>query len=354
MEKPQRSGSGCCLIQLLLLPIKLIVALVKALSTVITSTVKWLNQQKITLPIGKGYQVSGLLASLFLCLFFICGSMVYTWTDAQLRTVGLLPTWTPTSTRTLTPTSTETPMPTNTPTPSPIPTDTPRPTDTPTPMVGTIATEALNLRDGPGMEYAIIDRLVQGNVISIIAQDPEGDWLKVEHKGKIGWVAKTYVEMPAEVAMIPTAEIPPTPTVTPTPKATSTPQSSPMPESNWGKWFYSGKAAVATTDIDRRGELGIWKPSTGYVFVSVAIAYANRADSGTVHCNRFYFQIMTGGGLIYDPSVAALEPSLKAVDLAPGVKTQGWITFEVPADAADLTLLWKPSLFAETVYIPLK
>lgn len=218
----------------------------------------------------------------------------------------------------------------------------------------TVKTEALNFRAGPGVEYAIIGQLQQGDVAAIIGQNPGGDWLKIEHEGKIGWVAKAYVEAPTEVVMVPVVEAPPTPTARPVPKATSISQLTPTPESGFGKWFYSGKAAVAATEINRHGELGIWEPSAGYIFVSVGIVYANGGDSGTVHCNPFNFKMMTGEGLIYNHSIATLEPSLKAVDLVPDARTKGWVTFEIPTDATSLTLLWEPTLFSKTVYIPLR
>jgi uncharacterized protein YraI len=126
-------------------------------------------------------------------------------------------------------TSTATPIsPTNTPV---SPTDTPKPepptstlTSTPVPINATVQVEALNLRAGPGKEYAIIGRLTQGDVATVIGQNPGGDWLKVEHKSKTGWVAREYVEVPEEVAMVPVTEVSPveTPTDTPGPVATPT------------------------------------------------------------------------------------------------------------------------------------
>ena len=121
-----------------------------------------------------------------------------------------------------------------------------------------------------------------------------------------------------------------------------------------GKWFYSDNAAVAVAQIDKSSKIGPWTPSKDYIFVSIGLVYANRGDSGIVHCNPFNFQLKTGQAVIYNPSPASLEPELKSVDLAPGGKIEGWLTFEIKADATDLTLLWEPSLFAEAIEIPLK
>jgi len=54
--------------------------------------------------------------------------MAYTWTDMQLRAIGVLPTYTPTPS----PTATSTPTVTPTATRTPVPTDTPHPTQTST------------------------------------------------------------------------------------------------------------------------------------------------------------------------------------------------------------------------------
>jgi hypothetical protein len=108
--------------------IKALVAIVTGLFQLLSSIAKWLNQQKVTLPIRGGYQVSGLLIIIFLCSLCMCGSMAYAWTDMQLRAIGILPTYTPTPS----PTATSTPTVTPTATRTPVPTDTPRPTHTPT------------------------------------------------------------------------------------------------------------------------------------------------------------------------------------------------------------------------------
>jgi hypothetical protein len=130
----------------------------------------------------------------------------------------------------------------------------------------------------------------------------------------------------------------------------------PTPESNFNRWHYSGRAAIAITNLNVKDSIGVWEPSTGYTYVSLGITYGNRGDSGTMSCNPlFAFQLKTSQGVIYSPSLITLEPSLKAVELAPKAKTTGWITFEIPEDDTEgLALLWQPSLFSSTIEIPLK
>lgn len=91
---------------------------------------------RITLPIGgRRIAVPVILTSLLLC----CGaSLVGTAIDSGMRQAGLLPTYTPTATRTVAPTSTPRPTATATeiststsvPTATAVPTDTPAPTAT--------------------------------------------------------------------------------------------------------------------------------------------------------------------------------------------------------------------------------
>lgn len=129
---------GCltALFNLMGLLLNVLVAIITAMLKLISNIIKWLNQQQVTIPIQGGYQVSGIVFCLMLCFFFSFGSMVYTWTDVQLRNIGILPTYTLTPTQTPTATATATPTPTSTstatPTNSPTMTNTPIPTSTAT------------------------------------------------------------------------------------------------------------------------------------------------------------------------------------------------------------------------------
>jgi hypothetical protein len=87
------------------------------------------------------YQVFSLLIVVFLCVLCLCGSLVYTWADTQLRAIGIFPTYTSTPSLTArtpeptnTATATRTPVPTNTNTATrtPLLTNTPSPTQPPT------------------------------------------------------------------------------------------------------------------------------------------------------------------------------------------------------------------------------
>ena len=103
------------------------------------------------------------------------------------------PTSTPTPTRT--PTPTHTPTPTTTPTPTR--TNTPTPTPTPLPHAIVIA-GTLNLREGPGTEYAAAGQLAAADELYVIGQANDCTWLKVRSSAQgEGWIAggPSYVEL---------------------------------------------------------------------------------------------------------------------------------------------------------------
>jgi hypothetical protein len=161
MTKSSNNSPGCFLIALFSLTISLTVLIikfcfefVKFLYNITVSFGSWLNDQKITLPIKSGVQVTGLSIVIFLCCSWMGLSVIGAAVDDAARTSGMLPTYTPTATRTTRPTetpiferpATNTPWPTSTPwptltvtpeavaTPSPIPSDTPVPLPTVAPV----------------------------------------------------------------------------------------------------------------------------------------------------------------------------------------------------------------------------
>jgi outer membrane protein assembly factor BamD (BamD/ComL family)/uncharacterized protein YraI len=104
------------------------------------------------------------------------------------------------------------------------PTVTPLP---PTPAA-VVATEALNVRAGPGINFPVIGVLKRGDTVAVLGRTPKGDWLRVccLAGGESGWLSASLVETSLPATAIPIAtEIPNTPT--PTPTRTGTP--SPLP-----------------------------------------------------------------------------------------------------------------------------
>lgn len=119
---------------------------------------------------------------------------------AELRELVSTPVTPPTST----PSPTSAPLiPTSTPTSVP-----------PSPPGGTVTTDMLNMRSGPGLEYDVVAHLQKGDALEVGARIEASDWVKVSTaEGLEGWVAVEYVALNVPLDSIPLAvEIPPTPT----------------------------------------------------------------------------------------------------------------------------------------------
>lgn len=127
-------------------------------------------------------------------------------------------THTPTPTRTPAPTRTPSPQPTPAPTDTPVPTLTPTPEPTPTPTPLSVArvtpasgTPAVNLRFGPGLGYAVVGVLRQGEFITVTGTVKDRGWWRVDLNGRPAWVSARVVRLdgdPQSVEIVPAAEIP--------------------------------------------------------------------------------------------------------------------------------------------------
>lgn len=142
----------------------------------------------------------------------------------------------PTPTHTPAPAATHTPAPTPTHTPAPTPTHTPAPmpTNTPAPVSTNSLTLAvlvkpgqatgLNVREGPGLEYAVLGQVVAGDRLEPLGRDESRKWLLVccVDAGKdgvrddLGWVLADLVDLQGvDVQRLPLRLAPPKPTPTP-------------------------------------------------------------------------------------------------------------------------------------------
>ena len=140
------------------------------------------------------------------------------------------PVTTPVPTKTLRPTFTHTPaQPTMTsaPTAAPAsatpeaPTDTPEPPTavaSPTSEVSRLtAPAAVNVRSGPGTNYAQIGRLQVGQSFAITGKNPAGDWWQFDFNGRSGWVLGELVRASGGERVQVAVNIAPSPDGCPTP-----------------------------------------------------------------------------------------------------------------------------------------
>jgi hypothetical protein len=114
---------------------------------------------------------------------------------------------------------------------TPTPTATPAP-PTPTPFPQVRISEAMNVRAGPGVSYALLGAANAGAVYPVTGADPQFTWWQIDYLGQRGWVYADLVEsvavadvaIVADIAPSPTpgpttTPVPPTPTITPIPTA---------------------------------------------------------------------------------------------------------------------------------------
>jgi Flp pilus assembly protein CpaB len=123
----------------------------------------------------------------------------------------------------LTPSPTPPPAPTPTAAP-PTPWPTVAPTRAPSVVVKPGQASGLNVREGPGMEYAVLGRVVAGDKLEPVGRDESKQWLVVccvaggkdGVRDDLGWVWAELVDVQGvDVSRLPSRAAPPKPTPTP-------------------------------------------------------------------------------------------------------------------------------------------
>ena len=113
--------------------------------------------------------------------------------------------------------------------PAAAPTDIPTATPEPKPMV--VAGKTINVRGGPGTDYAVVGSLDNGDNVRIVAKNNAGDWWQIRLPNEVlGWVYNAIVSITGDTAGVPIAANIPAPPATPTPAAPPTPTKPPKPD----------------------------------------------------------------------------------------------------------------------------
>jgi hypothetical protein len=122
------------------------------------------------------------------------------------------------------PTPTSSPTPTAAPPVPPTPWPTAAPTRAPSVVVKPGQATGLNVREGPGMEYAVLGRVVAGEKLEPVGRDESKQWLVVccvaggkdGVRDDLGWVWAELVDVQGvDVSRLPPRAAPPKPTPTP-------------------------------------------------------------------------------------------------------------------------------------------
>jgi hypothetical protein len=87
-----------------------------------------------------------------------------------------------------------------------------------------VAVETLNVRAGPGTNYAVVSSLRQNQPVVLQARNPGGDWLQIQAENApdgLGWIYAPLVTTAADVNLLPVAANIPTPPVIAAPAAST-------------------------------------------------------------------------------------------------------------------------------------
>lgn len=110
--------------------------------------------------------------------------------------------------------------------------------------------------------------------------------------------------------------------------------------------------AVAEVDPAYKGT-DVFKPDADKLWVATLVEIEGINPNGASY-NPFYFKVRDGEGFEYNFAAFGKEPQLQSSnDLKPGQKVKGWMTFEVPKTAKNLTLVYTPGFLGEPVEVAL-
>ena len=133
-----------------------------------------------------------------------------------LSACGASPTATPTPKPTTPATPTVPPTPTQPPTPTPIPPTPVPPTPTPIPPQAT-AIQAVNVRQGPGTNFAIAGKMPKDTSAVVLGKNEDGKWLQVAFPDAAhpGWIAAAFAKVNGTIDTLPVVAVAPPATATP-------------------------------------------------------------------------------------------------------------------------------------------
>lgn len=133
------------------------------------------------------------------------------------------------------------------PAPSPVPTAAPGVPTVVAPQA-TVATNALNVRGGPGTDYPIVNTLTLGATCPIVGRNAASTWWNIRCAGGVtGWVSGPLVVVTGSTANVPVVNVnPPPPPPTPTPTTVPMP---PVTSSAWRASYFNNRDLAGSPSV---------------------------------------------------------------------------------------------------------
>lgn len=185
---------------------------------------------------------------------------------------------------------------------TPIATPTPTPTPTSPPLIARVNVDIVNLRDGPGTNYAIVGQALSRDPITIVGRNEAGDWWHVccpLGQGEESWVSAEFVDLPLpssqSLAAIPLATIPTPPE--PVAQAASGGNSGANPGGGAGAGLPGVGGFGAVSGTNPFTGLGGGRSGQRPLIVCINNDYAARPQLGLGQADLLYEYLMEGYGI---------------------------------------------------------
>jgi hypothetical protein len=215
---------------------------------------------------------------------------------------------------------------------------------------------AVNVRSGPGTEFAIVAKYDPGAKLTLTGRTQAGDWYALTAEA---WVSAGLVDL-QQADLLPV--ITPAPTATPNAKATADAARAAAlaayrtrPPQGKGWCVKDASIQVCAGNFRYDTEIGYSTAGRGQKYVSCMITVFNNSND-TVSVNPFNVTLvdLDGASHSHDSAGYGWSPALEGVDVAPGDHAAGGIAFEVAQGTGPARIIYRSNFLADPLTIDLQ
>lgn len=201
------------------------------------------------------------------------------------------------------------------------------PTAVPPPVVQAKVARTANLRSLPqsGDDQAVIGRLSPETELTIEGRNEQNDWFVIQtERGLHGWVSASLLTIDEESSGV-LAELP-----------IVADDEQFFPRDN------DKSVHLAVWNVEIHDRLDFLRSSSNTSLWLIGVRIDNIAKSKSIPYNPLYFTLKDASGFEYDTTIYPGTRGLGSGELQTDESVSGYIVFEVPDDAKDLVLTYKP------------